>query len=222
MKKIDEIMVDADTALFILEAISQIDSDDIDSDYIDIRFETESGDTGCDISIIEQFGKAHEIIKGLLNHYAELQKDNENLRAMMRELEIQRDKFDAMLTEAVQSLRETEKQRDGLVAENAALKDLQPTSEMIRAAHKETEEYDNINLDDDLVVFMWQAMHSKIKTPATDTAIAEIGAQAVEQAAMGFHEKCYAAFEGSDEYGLYIRAELMQVANKLRGGGCGK
>lgn len=43
MKKIDEIMVDADTALFILEAISQIDSDDIDSDYIDIRFETESG-----------------------------------------------------------------------------------------------------------------------------------------------------------------------------------
>ncbi|WP_233979609.1 hypothetical protein [Pectobacterium versatile] len=58
------------------------------------------------------------------------------------------------------------------------------------------------------------------ETPATDAAIAEIGAKAVEQAAMGFHEKCYAAFEGSDEYGLYIRAELMQVANKLRGGGC--
>ncbi|MEI7195010.1 hypothetical protein WCT81_04595 [Pectobacterium versatile] len=45
---------------------------------------------------------------------SELQKDNENLRAMMRELEIQRDKFDAMLTEAVQSLKETEIKRDAL------------------------------------------------------------------------------------------------------------
>ncbi|RKO74394.1 hypothetical protein C5E04_18935 [Pectobacterium parmentieri] len=128
-----------------------------------------------------------------------------------------------VILQAIDALKskvaELEKRRDALVAEKAGLKDLQPTSEMIRAAHKETEEYDNINLDDDLVVFMWQAMHSKIKTPATDTAIAEIGAKAVEQAAMGFHEKCYAAFEGSDEYGLYIRAELMQFANNLRRGG---
>ncbi|WP_052038190.1 hypothetical protein [Pectobacterium odoriferum] len=207
MKKIDEIMVDADTALFILEAISQIDSDDIDSDYIDIRFETESGDTGLDISIIEQFGKAHEIIKGLLNHYAELQKDNETLRAMMREGEIQRDKFDAMLTEAVQSLKETEKQRDGLVEENVGLK----------VANKklisEQQAAWPIGLLESFI-----AEHEP-EIPATDAAIAEIGAKAVEQAVMGFHEKCYAAFDGSNEYGLYIRAELMQFANNLRRGG---
>lgn len=112
---------------------------------------------------------------------------------------------------------ELEKQRDGLVAENAALK--HAISEINNSA--EVVEHDGCYLT---FVVNPDCLHCAVgliesEIPATDTAIAEIGAQAVEQAAMGFHEKCYAAFEGSDEYGLYIRAELMQVANKLRGGG---
>ncbi|TAI99823.1 hypothetical protein [Pectobacterium versatile] len=139
--------------------------------------------------------------------HSELEKDNETLRAMIREVEIQRDKFDSMLTESLQSLKETEQQRDALVAENVGLK----------VANKklisEQQAAWPIGLLESFI-----AEHEP-EIPATDAAIAEIGAKAIEQAAMGFHEKCYAAFEGSDEYGLYIRAELMQVANNLRGGG---
>lgn len=66
----------------------------------------------------------------LLRKLTELQKDNETLRAMMREVEKQRDKFDAMLTEAVQSMKETEKQRDGLVAELNAVEKMRHLSLM--------------------------------------------------------------------------------------------
>ncbi|GKX40302.1 hypothetical protein SOASR014_40410 [Pectobacterium carotovorum subsp. carotovorum] len=111
---------------------------------------------------------------------------------------------------------ELEKQRDGLVAENVALK--HAISEINNSAEEvEHDGYLTFVINPDCLHCAVDLIESE--TPATDAAIAEIGAQAVEQAAMGFHEKCYAAFEGSDEYGLYIRAELMQVANNLRRGG---
>lgn len=136
----------------------------------------------------------------LLRKLTELQKDNETLRAMMREVEKQRDKFDAMLTEAVQSMKETEKQRDGLVAENAALK----------VANKklisEQQAAWPIGLLESFI-----AEHEP-ETPATDAEIAEIGARAVD----GF-SKFYA------EESQYLEPELMECAkvyaNKLRGGG---
>lgn len=165
----------------------------------------------------------------LLRKLTELQKDNETLRAMMREVEIQ---------------------RDALVAENAGLKKCIPTiGNMVEPQYRS--ENGNKNRRSTLVerfkriidksslhgnekVFLKQNLlnilheHSNLyecrylykrKTTATDAAIAEIGAKAVEDAAMGFHEKAYAAFEDSEEYDLYIRAELLQFANKLRGGG---
>ncbi|WP_052235234.1 hypothetical protein [Pectobacterium brasiliense] len=105
----------------------------------------------------------------LLRKLTELQKDNETLRAMMREVEIQRDKFDAMLTEAVQSLKDTEKQRDALAVENAALK----------VANKklisEQQAAWPIGLLESFI-----AEHEP-EIPATDAAIAEIGAKAVDE-----------------------------------------
>lgn len=67
-----------------------------------------------------------------------------------------------------------------LASENATLRNLQPTELMVSSAHAEAEQYNNLNLDDDLIVFMWQAMHSVIKTPATDECLREIRAQSVE------------------------------------------
>lgn len=107
------------------------------------------------------------------------------------------------LAAAKQRIAELEKQRDGLVAENSALK---------KDCGADGSYRDCPNCD------FSQYIESH-ETPATDAAIAEIGAKAVEDAAMGFHEKAYAAFEDSEEYGLYIRAELLQFANKLRGDG---
>lgn len=71
---------------------------------------------------------------------------------------------------------------DALAAENAALKDLQPTQQMITAAHRELEEYDNIQIDDDAVVFTWQAMRGQQKTPATDAYLNSVRAEGLKMA----------------------------------------
>lgn len=72
-------------------------------------------------------------------------------------------------------------ERDALAVENAALKELQPTSEMICAAHRELEEYDNIQVDDDAVVFTWQAMRGRQKTPATDAFLNSVRAEGIPE-----------------------------------------
>lgn len=74
-----------------------------------------------------------------------------------------------------------QQQVNALAAENAALKDLQPTRGMVSAAHRELEEYDNIHIDDDAVVFIWQAMRGQQETPATDAVINEWMAKGVEK-----------------------------------------
>ncbi|XYQ53272.1 hypothetical protein ACS91J_15880 [Pectobacterium carotovorum] len=56
------------------------------------------------------------------------------------------------------------------------------------------------------------------KTNQTDKSLCELMARGVEQAALGFHEKAFAAFEGSNEHGLYIRAQLQLLAQQLRDG----
>lgn len=74
-------------------------------------------------------------------------------------------------------------ERDALAAENLALKDLQPTNAMISAAHQELEDYDNVHLDDDVIVFMWQAMRGNQPTPATDAYLNSVRAEGVESLA---------------------------------------
>ncbi|MBQ4778114.1 hypothetical protein [Pectobacterium versatile] len=51
-----------------------------------------------------------------------------------------------------------------------------------------------------------------------DAVSRELMARGVEQAASGFHEKAFVAFEGSNEPGLYIRAQLQLLAQQLRDG----
>ncbi|MCA6954803.1 hypothetical protein [Pectobacterium polaris] len=58
----------------------------------------------------------------------------------------------------------------------------------------------------------------ELSFPATEQAARELMAKGVDQAASGFHEKAFAAFEGSNEPGLYIRAQLQLLAQQLRDG----
>lgn len=62
---------EAKMASFIGEYISQFQPEDIDGDDIDLRFELAGADTGCDISIVEQFGKTATVIDKLLAHIDE-------------------------------------------------------------------------------------------------------------------------------------------------------
>ncbi|GKV89335.1 hypothetical protein [Pectobacterium carotovorum] len=89
--------------------------------------------------------------------YAELQKDNETLRAMMREVEIR---------------------LDALVAENAALK--HAISEINNSAEEvEHDGHLTFVINPDYLHCAVDLIESE--TPTTDAAIAEIGARAVEQ-----------------------------------------
>lgn len=58
----------------------------------------------------------------------------------------------------------------------------------------------------------------ELSFPATEQAARELMAKGVDQAASGFHEKAFVAFEGSNEPGLYIRAQLQLLAQQLRDG----
>lgn len=89
------------------------------------------------------------------------------------------------------------KKCNAMAAESAALKDLQPTQQMITAAHRELEEYDNIQIDDDAVVFTWQAMRGQQKTPATDAYLNSVRAEGVEMFALCMAEE---AIKDEDEY----------------------
>ncbi|MEQ9830603.1 hypothetical protein [Pectobacterium versatile] len=133
--------------------------------------------------------------------YAELQKDSETLRAMMREVEIQRDKFDAMLTEAVQSLKETEIKRDALTNQ------LNRYSMSVGEADQRMNESRYVR-----EALGFKADADDVSPRDLVEAIAEIGAREVD----GF-AKFYA------EESQYLEPELMECAkvyaNKLRGGG---
>ncbi|MEI7177076.1 hypothetical protein [Pectobacterium carotovorum] len=122
----------------------------------------------------------------LLRKLTELQKDNETLRAMMREVEIQ---------------------QDALVAESASMK--HAISEINDSAEEvEHDGYLTFVINPDCLHCAVDLIENE--NPATDAAIAEIGARAVD----GF-AKLYA------EESQYLEPELMECAtvytNKLRG-----
>ncbi|AFR03261.1 hypothetical protein [Pectobacterium carotovorum] len=58
----------------------------------------------------------------------------------------------------------------------------------------------------------------ELSFPATEQAARELMAKGVDQAASGFHEKAFVAFDSSNYPGLYIRAQLQLLAQQLRDG----
>ncbi|KHT21033.1 hypothetical protein [Pectobacterium brasiliense] len=119
---------------------------------------------------------------------SELQKDNETLRAMMSEVEIQ---------------------RDGLVAENAALK--HAISEINNSAEEvEHDGYLTFVINPDCLHCAVDLIENE--NPATDAAIAEIGAKAIRD--------CAESLLANDDIGVEHEYPLMlSYADKLRGGG---
>ncbi|MCW2479232.1 hypothetical protein [Candidatus Symbiopectobacterium sp. NZEC135] len=63
----DDVRTEAEHCAFVLEYLSQYESEDIDSDTIDIRGEDENGcDVGCDVSITEYAGRSAKVIAAML------------------------------------------------------------------------------------------------------------------------------------------------------------
>lgn len=56
----------AKASVFTLEYISQFETADIDSDDVDLRFEVDGIDTGTNVSIVDECGKAAEMIVALI------------------------------------------------------------------------------------------------------------------------------------------------------------
>ncbi|EKH5703337.1 ead/Ea22-like family protein [Salmonella enterica] len=62
----------AKASVFTMEYISQFEASDIDSDYVDLRFEVDGTETGTIVSIVDECGHAAQIITALLDeleHY---------------------------------------------------------------------------------------------------------------------------------------------------------
>ncbi len=70
MSNIDKLALrdSAESTIGILENIAGFEPSDIDSDSVELRFETEDGfDTGCDVSIVDQCQKAANVVRALLD-----------------------------------------------------------------------------------------------------------------------------------------------------------
>lgn len=133
-------------------------------------------------------------------------------------------------------IAELEKQRDGLVSENAALKSkMNPEiiPDDVLNAFSDTEEIDSDSFDEkhsftwvrnpEEVIKAVLAAMVKPETPQTDAAIAEIGARAVESFEKQLTEAREVAYQfNSNTFFGYRDAAIAArgYANKLRGGGC--
>ncbi|MEF9677761.1 hypothetical protein ABRQ00_11270 [Pectobacterium aroidearum] len=72
-KPISEVIEEAKLSATVLEFISQFEASEIESDDVDLRFEIDGVDTGCDVSITDQCGKAAGNITRLIDHIAALE-----------------------------------------------------------------------------------------------------------------------------------------------------
>ncbi|WP_233977310.1 hypothetical protein [Pectobacterium versatile] len=106
------------------------------------------------------------------------------------------------------------------VPEGYALVPLKADIAMIRAGGKAAREYmEECGGNSPQVIYQAMlAVAPKLDRKDGDAVSRELMARGVEQAASGFHEKAFVAFEGSNEPGLYIRAQLQLLAQQLRDG----
>lgn len=133
--------------------------------------------------------------------YVERDRLNEQVENLLTRLQIVRE-----LNEVAGALHaEAEIQVRALAAENALMRD-----GVNRIAIAYTQEVP--------ASFEIDRVRCGIDTPATDAALREVGARAVDGAAMGFHEKAFVAFENSNETGPLIRADLQEYAARIRTG----
>lgn len=66
LAKQESVAHEANHCASVLEYIGQFDSEDIDSDSVDLRFEIEGVDTGSDVSITEYATRSAKVIRWLL------------------------------------------------------------------------------------------------------------------------------------------------------------
>lgn len=78
---LESLLNEAKQSAFVMEYISGYTPDDIDSDDVDLRFEMDGVDTGCDASIVDQCGKAATVIDALIAALEQAQQQVEKLEA---------------------------------------------------------------------------------------------------------------------------------------------
>lgn len=65
-KPLDELLADANQSASIMELVASFEPEDIEGDDVDLRFELDGVDTGANVSLVGQCGKASDIIKALI------------------------------------------------------------------------------------------------------------------------------------------------------------
>ena len=65
-KQLEALIAEAKLSASIMELISSFEPQDIDGDDVDLRFEVDGFDTGCNVSLVEQCGKVSEQLASLI------------------------------------------------------------------------------------------------------------------------------------------------------------
>ncbi len=84
-KQLEALIAEAKLSASIMELIASFELQDIDGDDVDLRFEVDGFDTGCNVSLVEQCGKASEQLAALI--------------AALEQVQAERDKFKFAFTE---------------------------------------------------------------------------------------------------------------------------
>lgn len=76
-KQLEALIAEAKLSASIMELIASFEPQDIDGDDIDLRFEVDGFDTGCNVSLVDQCGKASEQLTALIAALEQAQQQSE-------------------------------------------------------------------------------------------------------------------------------------------------
>ncbi|ARD17570.1 hypothetical protein BXA22_04080 [Edwardsiella piscicida] len=65
-KQLGALIAEAKQSASIMELIASFEPQDIDGDDVDLRFEVDGFDTGCNVSLVERCGKASEQLSAMI------------------------------------------------------------------------------------------------------------------------------------------------------------
>lgn len=86
MSNIEALITEAKLSASIMELIASFEPQDIDGDDIDLRFEVDGFDTGCNVSLVEQCGKAAEQLAALIAALEQKEEQRANWFRMAQKL----------------------------------------------------------------------------------------------------------------------------------------
>ncbi|ECZ8515249.1 ead/Ea22-like family protein [Salmonella enterica] len=109
----------AKASVFTMEYISQFEASDIDSDYVDLRFEVDGTETGTIVSIVDECGHAAQIITALLDELEHYKSREERVTKLVLDNSTSWDVLYEKLEAAEKRIAEQREYYEGVIADGS-------------------------------------------------------------------------------------------------------